>query len=95
MEDVLIQFAEKYSLRVAKVCKSRRSRQEFSNKYSLAQIGFDAAENRPFSICWYLPPQSHEDRSEDVWLDRDAGGRSGEEEPANTTKARPPVAEKT
>ena len=42
-----------------------------------------------------FPPQSHEDRSEDVWLDRDAGERSGEEEPANTTKARPPVAETT
>ena len=38
----------------AKVCKSCRSRQEFSNKYLLAKIGVDTAENGPLNVCQKL-----------------------------------------
>ena len=34
----------------AKACKSCRSRQELSNEYFLAKIGFDTAENEPFNF---------------------------------------------
>ena len=34
----------------AKACKSRRSRQEFSNEYLLAKIGVDTAENEPLKV---------------------------------------------
>ena len=34
----------------AEACKSFRSRQEFSNEYLLAKIGFDTAENEPFNF---------------------------------------------
>ena len=35
----------------AKACKSCRSRQELSNKYLLANIGVDTAENEPLELC--------------------------------------------
>ena len=35
----------------AKACKSCRSRQELSNAYFVAKIGFDTAENEPSEIC--------------------------------------------
>ena len=34
----------------AKACKSCRSRQELSNEYFLAKIGFDTSENEPFNF---------------------------------------------
>ena len=37
-------------LRPKKKCKSCRSRQELSNEYLLAKIGFDTAENEPFNF---------------------------------------------
>ena len=38
----------------AKLCKSSRSRQELSNEYFLAKIGFDPAENEPLKVCQKL-----------------------------------------
>ena len=35
----------------AKECQSDRSRQELSNEYLVAKIGFDTAENEPFEVC--------------------------------------------
>ena len=32
-------------------CKSCRPRQELSNEYLLAKIGFDTAENEPLKVC--------------------------------------------
>ena len=37
-----------------KACKSSRSRQEVSNEYLLANIGFDTAENEPLKVCGSL-----------------------------------------
>ena len=34
----------------AKECKSDRSRQELSNEYLVAKIGFDTAENEPSEV---------------------------------------------
>ena len=36
------------------MCKSCRTRQELSNKYLLAKIGFDTAENGPLKVCQEL-----------------------------------------
>ena len=36
--------------KIAKVCKSCRSRQELSNEYLLAKIGVDTAENEPLEV---------------------------------------------
>ena len=49
-------FLKYWDLSGAKACKSFRSRQELSNKYLLAKIGFDRAGNEPFKVCWYLKP---------------------------------------
>ena len=38
----------------AEVCKSFKSRQELSNEYFLAEIGFDTAENEPLEVCQKL-----------------------------------------
>ena len=38
----------------AEVCKSCRSRQELSNEYLHAKIGFNTAENEPLKICQAL-----------------------------------------
>ena len=38
----------------AKVCKCCRSRQELSNEYLLAKIGFDPAENEPLKVWQQL-----------------------------------------
>ena len=35
----------------AKACKFCRSRQELSNEYLLAKVGFDTAENEPLKVC--------------------------------------------
>ena len=40
--------------KAAKVCKSCRSRQELSNEYVLAQLGFDTAESGPLKVCKQL-----------------------------------------
>ena len=37
--------------KIAKACKSCRSRQELSNAYFLATFGFDTAENEPLKVC--------------------------------------------
>ena len=34
-----------------RVCKYCRSRQELSNEYLIAKIGFDTTENRPLKVC--------------------------------------------
>ena len=41
---------EDWGLSGAKAFKSCRSRQELSNEYLLAKIGFDTAENEPFNF---------------------------------------------
>ena len=43
-------FLKYWGLSGAKACKSCRSRQELSNEYLLAKIGFDTAENEPFNF---------------------------------------------
>ena len=43
-------FLKYWGLSGAKACKSCRSRQELSNEYSFAKIGFDTAENEPFNF---------------------------------------------
>ena len=40
----------------AKACKSCRSRQELSNEYLLAKIGFDTAENEPSNFDNFTSP---------------------------------------
>ena len=43
-------FAELWRLERCKKCKSDRSRQELSNEYLVAKIGFDTAENEPLKV---------------------------------------------
>ena len=43
-------FLKYWGLSGAKACKSCRSRQEHSNEYLLAKIGFDTAEKEPFNF---------------------------------------------
>ena len=40
----------------AKACKSCRSRQEFSNEYSLAKFGVDTDENEPLKVHLIIKP---------------------------------------
>ena len=47
-------FLKYWGLSGAQACKSCRSRQELSNEYLLAKIGFDTAENESLKVCQEL-----------------------------------------
>ena len=47
-DEKLLKFCESSG---AKEYQSDRSRQELSNEYLIAKIGFDTAENEPLKVC--------------------------------------------